>query len=185
LADALRWQRRAIENKQAHLDRALQAIRAAEQALDLGQPARPAILKRIIEVIDVQHDIELMKRYYSEEAWERRRRYYEEGPAAEWQALYREVRAVLGEDRRLLRSGPAAVVPSWRNAHGPDALVDRAPGLDLHERGDVEGSGALNGRASAAPILGGRARTHARQTIRGGRDLRQFPISELDLAGSE
>jgi hypothetical protein len=38
----------------------------------------------------VQHDIELMKRYYSEEAWERRRRYYEEGPSAEWQALYRE-----------------------------------------------------------------------------------------------
>jgi MerR family transcriptional regulator, thiopeptide resistance regulator len=98
LADALSWQRKAIEDKQAHLGRALQAIRAAEQALDLGHPARPAILKHIIEVIDMQHDIELMKRYYSEEAWERRRRYYEEGPSVEWQALYREVRAVLGED---------------------------------------------------------------------------------------
>jgi DNA-binding transcriptional MerR regulator len=98
LADALRWQRKAIEDRQAHLGRALQAIRAAEQALDLGQPARPALLKRIIEVIDVQHDIELMKRYYSEEAWERRRRYYEEGPSAEWQALYHEIRALLGED---------------------------------------------------------------------------------------
>jgi len=98
LADALRWQRKEIEDKQAHLGHALQAIRAAEKALDLGHPARPVILKRIIEVIDVQHDIELMKRYYSEEAWERRRRYYEEGPSAEWQALYREVRALLGED---------------------------------------------------------------------------------------
>jgi DNA-binding transcriptional MerR regulator len=63
LADALRWQRQAIEDKQAHLGRALQAMRAAEKALDLGHPARSAILKRIIEVIDVQHDIELMKQY--------------------------------------------------------------------------------------------------------------------------
>jgi DNA-binding transcriptional MerR regulator len=98
LADALRWQRQAIEDKQAHLGRALQAIHAAEKALDLGHPARSAILKLIIEVIDVQHDIELMKQYYSEEAWARRRRYYEEGPSVEWQTLYREVSALLGED---------------------------------------------------------------------------------------
>ena len=98
LAEALRWQRKAIEDKQAHLGRALQAIRAAEHAVDSGQPVDPAILKRIIEVINVQHDIELMKRYYSDEAWERRRRYYEEGPSAEWQALYGEVRALIGTD---------------------------------------------------------------------------------------
>src|ERR1700680_776478 len=97
-AEALRWQRKAIEDKQAHLGRALQAIRAAEHAVDSGQPADPAILKRIIEVINVQHDIELMKKYYSEEAWERRRRYYEEGPSAEWRALYRDVHALIGTD---------------------------------------------------------------------------------------
>src|SRR6202035_3229814 len=50
-AEALRWQRKAIEDKQAHLGRALQAIRAAEHAVDSGQPVDPAILKRIIEVI--------------------------------------------------------------------------------------------------------------------------------------
>ena len=98
LADVLRWQRKAIEAKQAHLGRALQAIRAAEKALDFGQLSRPEILKRIIEVIDMRHDIELMKQYYSEEAWERHRQYYEEGPSAEWQALYREVCGLLGED---------------------------------------------------------------------------------------
>jgi len=49
-------------------------------------------------VINVQHDIELMKKYYSEEAWERRRRYSAEGPSAEWQALYREVGALIGTD---------------------------------------------------------------------------------------
>jgi DNA-binding transcriptional MerR regulator len=98
LAEALRWQRQAIEDKQAQLGRALQAIRAAEHAVNSGQPADPKTLKRIIEVINVQHDMELMKKYYSEEAWERRRRYYEEGPSVEWQELYRDVHRLIGTD---------------------------------------------------------------------------------------
>jgi len=99
LPEALRLQRQALEEKQVLLARAVRAIRAAEEALEPGKPANPAILKRIIEVIDMQNDIEVMKRYYStEEAWEKRRRYYEEGPSREWQELYRDVRAALGED---------------------------------------------------------------------------------------
>lgn len=39
-----------------------------------------------------------MKKYYSEAAWERHRRYYQQGPSAEWRALYRDVAALLGSD---------------------------------------------------------------------------------------
>jgi DNA-binding transcriptional MerR regulator len=99
LPAALRLQRKALEEKQALLARAIRAIQAAEEALEPGKPANPAILKRLIEVIDMQNEIEVMKKYYStEEAWERRRRYYEEGPSEEWQELYRDIRAALGED---------------------------------------------------------------------------------------
>ncbi|HUI81065.1 MAG TPA: MerR family transcriptional regulator [Bryobacteraceae bacterium] len=99
LPEALRSQRKALEERQALLGRAIRAVRAAEEALEPGKPADPAILKRIIEVIDVQNEVEMMKQYYStEEAWEKRRRYYEEGPSEEWQKLYRDVRAALGED---------------------------------------------------------------------------------------
>jgi hypothetical protein len=49
-------------------------------------------------VIDMQHDIDSMKRYYSDAGWEQRRSYYENGPSAEWQELYREVRGLLGKD---------------------------------------------------------------------------------------
>jgi len=99
LPDALRLQRKALEEKQVLLARAVRAVRAAEEALEPGKPADPAVLKRIIEVIDMQSDIEVMKKYYStEEAWEKRRRYYEEGPSQEWQELYRDIRAALGED---------------------------------------------------------------------------------------
>jgi hypothetical protein len=91
-------QRKAIEEKQALLCRALQAIRAAEAALEPGKPANPAVLKKIIEVIDMQDGIAEMKKYYSDAAWEMRKRFYEEGPAPEWKQLYRDVGAILGED---------------------------------------------------------------------------------------
>lgn len=99
LPAALRMQRQAIEEKQALLGRALRAIRAAEEALEPGKPADPAILKRIIEVIDMQNDVEAMKKYYStEEAWQLNRKHYEEGPSEEWKQLYRDVAAALGDD---------------------------------------------------------------------------------------
>ena len=98
LPDALRLQRRALEEKHALLGRAIRAIRAAEESIESGQPADAAILKQIIEVIDMQDGIAVMKKYYSEEAWERHKRYYEEGPSPEWRQLYRDTEAVLGSD---------------------------------------------------------------------------------------
>jgi DNA-binding transcriptional MerR regulator len=99
LADALRLQRLSIEEKQTHLARGLRAIRAAEGSIEPGKPPDPAILKRLIEVIAVQNEIEAMKKYYTtEEAWQKRKRYYEEGPSPEWQELYNDIRRALDED---------------------------------------------------------------------------------------
>jgi len=102
LPDALRLQRRALEEKHALLGRAIRAIQAAEESLESGKPADTAILKKIIEVLDMQNDMQdgiaVMKKYYSEEAWERHRRYYEEGPSPEWRQLYRDTEALLGTD---------------------------------------------------------------------------------------
>jgi DNA-binding transcriptional MerR regulator len=106
LPDALRLQRRALEEKHALLGRAIRAIQAAEDSLASGKPADAAILKKIIEVIDMQNDMQdgmqdgiaVMKKYYSDEAWERHRRYYEEGPSPEWRQLYRDTEALLGAD---------------------------------------------------------------------------------------
>ena len=46
----------------------------------------------------MQDGIAVMKKYYSEEAWERHKRYYEEGPSPEWRQLYRDGEALLGTD---------------------------------------------------------------------------------------
>jgi DNA-binding transcriptional MerR regulator/uncharacterized damage-inducible protein DinB len=123
--DTLRMQRQALEDRQDMLRRAIGAIRAAEEAIDSGGSADPATLKHIIEVIDMQQDIELMKKYYGEESWEQHRRYYEEGPSREWRKLYEDARALLGEDP----ASPAAqeLVERWqdlaRRAHHGDPLV--------------------------------------------------------------
>jgi len=98
LAAALRAQRRAIEKKQELLERAVRAIRAAEESMASGKPADPAALRKIIEVIDMQNSVEAMKKYYTEEAWDQRRRYYENGPSREWVELYRDAHALAGED---------------------------------------------------------------------------------------
>jgi len=98
LVEALRIQRKAIEEKQALLARAARAIQAAEESMATGQSADPASLRKIIEVIDMQNDIEVMKKYYTDEAWTKRRPYYESGPAPEWVQLYRDANALLASD---------------------------------------------------------------------------------------
>lgn len=98
LPAALRTQRKAIEAKQAQLARAVQAIRAAEESLQHAASADPSALRKIIEVVQMENGMELMKKYYSEDAWEKRRRYYDEGPAPEWLELYRQANALIGTD---------------------------------------------------------------------------------------
>src|SRR5579872_3978133 len=126
--DTLRLQRQALEDRQELLGRAIRAIRAAEEAIESGKPADLAMLKNIIEVIDMQTGIAVMKKYYSEESWELHRRYYEEGPSAEWQEFYRDGRQLLGEDPACERA--QALVERWydlsRRAHtgDPEAQTD-------------------------------------------------------------
>ena len=154
LPDALRLQRRALEDKHALLGRAIRAIQAAEESLESGKPADAAILKKIIEVIDMQNGIAVMKKYYSDEAWERHRRYYEEGPSPEWRQLYRDAEALLGTDpgsdagagacRALVRIVATGV---YRRSGSADGLIQ---GLDgsrtLAARHKAQNGGIQSGR---------------------------------------
>ncbi len=152
--DTLRMQRLALEERQQLLARAIRVIRAAEEALESGKPADPATLKNIIEVIDMQDGISAMKKYYSEEAWEQHRRYYEEGPSAEWRQLYSDAQAVMDQDpgsaaaqelvrrwyelaRRAHFGDPQVQTDSpaaWMDrANWPDAMKQRAAELKMEE----------------------------------------------------
>jgi DNA-binding transcriptional MerR regulator len=93
LPKALAARRRALAEAEARLAVARQAIDVAEQSPD----ARAAV-DGMIETVQTQVAAAAMKRYYTDEGWQRRRRYYEEGPAAEWQELYRIISSLVGQD---------------------------------------------------------------------------------------
>ena len=105
LGDALRVQRTVLEEKRALLDRAIHGIREAEQSLAEGGQPDAAILKRIIEVIDMQSKNEWIEKYYSPEAWTRIKDVHPgwshelQGKAyQDWLDLFHEVEASLEED---------------------------------------------------------------------------------------
>jgi MerR family transcriptional regulator, thiopeptide resistance regulator len=127
IGDVLRAQRRALEEKRRRLDRAIRAIADAECSIQPGRPAESAVLKRIIEVMEMSDQTtDEMKKYYSDAAWSeisRRREILqqklrdiaEEG-TRKWAALFAEVAASLDEDP----AGPVAqgLLARWK------ALVD-------------------------------------------------------------
>jgi DNA-binding transcriptional MerR regulator len=142
IGDVLRAQRRALEEKRRRLDRAIHAIADAERAITPGQPPDAALLRRIIEVIDMSDEQEDMRRYYSDDAWaalsrrreattEKVRDLAMEG-TRKWTALYQDVIASLDADP----GGPVA-----------QALVDRWKALIEEFTGGNQGIREGVGRA--------------------------------------
>ncbi len=105
LPDALRLQRRVLVEKRRLLDSALQAIGEAERATEAGSRPDASLLKKIIEVIEMQDNTEWMMKYYSDEAKAKvdaRRHLWspelQERVSKEWADLFRDVEAVLDQD---------------------------------------------------------------------------------------
>lgn len=105
LPAALQLQRAALEEKRRGLDRALNAIRKAEQNLEPGRQPDTLILREIIEAIEMQSNTDWMKKYYSDEAWEKIQARgqnwtpeLQEQATRDWTELFRDVEAALGED---------------------------------------------------------------------------------------
>lgn len=107
LPAALHRQRVALEEKRRLLDRAIKAIRNAENSIQPGQPADTGLLKKIVEVIEMQENTDWMKEYFSEGDWDKvanRRPQWspelQERVSREWTELFRDVETALGEDPR-------------------------------------------------------------------------------------
>ncbi|HEV2987313.1 MAG TPA: MerR family transcriptional regulator [Candidatus Angelobacter sp.] len=107
LAATLRLQRQLLQEKRRQMEVAIQAIDQAERSMQsTGQPDW-ASLKKIIEVMEMQNNMEWSKKYYSEQAQakieERAKSWTPELQAKvtqDWKALLREVEDALsrGED---------------------------------------------------------------------------------------
>lgn len=105
LLGALRMQRIVLEDKRQLLDRAIQAIREAEQSFAAGGSPNVEILKKIIEVIEMQSSNDWTQKYYSAEALARIKEQHPEwNPESrdqwrqDWLDLFHDVEAALAEN---------------------------------------------------------------------------------------
>jgi len=97
LRTTFRQQRGVLEDKRRALERAIEALEAAERAIDRDPSAEAEILQRVIKAMST-HDIDAMRKYYSDEAWEQWKHHYDDWPSEEWRALYREIDGALDTD---------------------------------------------------------------------------------------
>jgi DNA-binding transcriptional MerR regulator len=93
LPDAIAARRAALSELETKLAVVRKAVDTAERAADAN-----AALEALVEAVQTQVAAAAMKRYYTDEGWQRRRRYYEEGPGAEWRELYGALSALVGQD---------------------------------------------------------------------------------------
>lgn len=140
LADVLRAQRRALEEKRRRLDRAIDAIRDAERAMGSRGPVDAAVIKRIIEVIEMQDNAEFFRKYYTDEGWaaleERRRgmgadlKARAEAGTRKWMALFDDIQVALNDGTDPASDRANALAARWQ------ALIDDFTGGNTQiERG--------------------------------------------------
>jgi len=104
LLESLRLQLRALTEKRELLDRAIHAIGEAERLVRSNQPANASVLRRIIEVIEMQPEKDFMRKYYTEEGWTKRTLMIEQAAASSEERrearkqLFHEVEAALDLD---------------------------------------------------------------------------------------
>ena len=100
VADALGVQRQTLERKREELDRVIRAIRQVESGITMTtRPSGSRVLNRLIEAIDMQNDVDEMKRYFkTDAAWNRARPYLERWPSESWRDVFRDVHASLKDD---------------------------------------------------------------------------------------
>jgi DNA-binding transcriptional MerR regulator len=124
LPEALRMQRAVLEEKRRLLDRAIGAIESAEKVIHSGKPASAAVLKQIIEAIEMQTN-QFMKNYYREEAWVRFSARHVDWPSRAWTELFGAIQSALSE----LSDAPAspkaqALARRWRELRVSDSGGD-------------------------------------------------------------
>lgn len=108
LAGALHMQREALAEKRKRIDRAVVAIEAAEGSIQSGQTTDLSILRKIIEVIDMQPQENFMRKYYTDQAWMEKQRIARERPLEEFRKNVLALRKLFLEIEAEIDLDPAS-----------------------------------------------------------------------------
>lgn len=115
----LRLQREVVEARRRHLDTVIQAIERAEHAMRTSDEPDWETFKQIVEVINMQNDMEWVKKYYTEEQLaelaERGTPEVLERGQRDWAALLKEVEAAVAEDVDPQSEKAQELAARWSN----------------------------------------------------------------------
>lgn len=121
LSDALRMQRRVLEDKRRLLDGAINAIQNAEALIKPGQQPDSALLKKIIGVIEMQNNTDWAKKYYNDSALETieqgKQRWspeLQERVTKEWTDLFRDVEGAIARGEDPASDAALALAARWK-----------------------------------------------------------------------
>jgi DNA-binding transcriptional MerR regulator len=119
LTATLRLQRKAIEEQRRHLETIVQAIERAERVLASGEAHNWETFKKIIEVINMQNNMEWIKKYYTEEQLEELEKRGAGGVAErgqqEWATLIKEVQEAVSSGLDPTSEKAQALAARWAN----------------------------------------------------------------------
>lgn len=96
--------RDVLARERERLRRADRAIAVVEESLRHA-PTDGSGLSRLADAIDMEREAARMKRYFSDEAWEPAKRFYESWPTEPWIGLCRDFEAAIAEGPASPRAG--------------------------------------------------------------------------------
>ncbi len=170
LPEALHAQRRALEHKRRLLTQAIRAIRRAEASLAHDQAPVPAVLKKLIEVIQMQDNTDFLNQYYGPEAQaklaQRRRDWtpeLQQKTTDAWTALFREIEATLDQDP----ASPAAqaLAARWQALIAEFTQGDPALSAGLNKAVAARGQWPASLQREAQPFANPRVWAFIRKAI--------------------
>ena len=97
LDEALLAQRGALLERRHQIDRALSAIDHARGAAASGGNDHTEVLAELMKALATAR-VDVLRKYFGDDAWVRWRSRHPSWPSADWIALYREAHAALDED---------------------------------------------------------------------------------------
>jgi DNA-binding transcriptional MerR regulator len=97
LSEALRVQRESLTLQRDELTRAIGAIERVERAIGCRRGSNAHFLRQLTDIV-MPREVEGMRKYFTDVAWERWGSHYDDWPPPSWRELYEDVRASLDED---------------------------------------------------------------------------------------
>lgn len=120
LAETLRLQRQLLEEKRRRVEMAIQAIAHAERSFSPGCAPDWQALRKIIEVMEMQSNMDWTKKYYSEEAQakiaERAKTWTPELQAQvteQWRELFAEIETAIAQHEDPAGAKAQALAKRW------------------------------------------------------------------------